>query len=335
MAFGYMFNARSSGIDVDSSAYSGHHHTVDKRLRWFDEGASMLRLVAGRLNIGDQLPDHEEYYACPCCLVAYNRAAVIAGVLTEEHVPPEGVGGRGLLLTCKNCNNSSGKEFDSHAVTRLDADDFTRGRVNGRTLPVTSYAAGIPLRGTAQWTEDGIQIFGVPRQNNPKEQAAHLAALDVYVESRDPRPNHSFTIRTRYSETRARISWIRSAYLAAFAALGWSYIFQSVMEPYRRQMAEPDEEVVPTYILRDVDAPSDLRRILIVTEPDDLRSVAVVMGEHTVFLPGIPMLRPQTCVQLVSACKSRADIDQNIKVNLSGKVIPWPRWPTYLLDRQE
>ena len=43
------------------------------------------------------------------------------GNLTIEHVPPEGVGGRGLPLTCKECNNSAGREFDSHAVTRLNA----------------------------------------------------------------------------------------------------------------------------------------------------------------------------------------------------------------------
>lgn len=71
---------------------------VDKRLRWFDEGAPMLRLVAGRLGMADKLPANEEYYACPCCLTAYNRPAVIAGVLTEEHVPPAGPRWTGLGL---------------------------------------------------------------------------------------------------------------------------------------------------------------------------------------------------------------------------------------------
>ena len=73
----------------------------------------MLRLVAGRLGMGDKLPANEEYYACPCCLTAYNRPAVIAGVLTEEHVPPQGLGGRGLVLTCVKCNSNSGTSFDA------------------------------------------------------------------------------------------------------------------------------------------------------------------------------------------------------------------------------
>jgi hypothetical protein len=273
---------------------------MEKRLRWFDDGAPMLRLVADRLGIRE-VPTHEEYYACPCCLMGYNRAAVLAHVLTEEHVPAEVVGGRGLLLTCKDCNSNAGRDFDAAAGTRLKADNFARGTVDGQVLRVTAYTDGIPLRGTIQWTKEGIQIFGVPEQNHPEEMAAHFAALHAYAESGDPRPNHSFTVQTKYDEARARISWIRSAYLAAFAALGWSYIFRPIMEPYRRQMLEPATKIIPTHIARDVNVPADTRCIRIITEPDELRCVAVTMGEHTVFLPGPPGLRPQPCEQIMEA----------------------------------
>lgn len=304
---------------------------VDKRLRWFDEGAPMLRLVASRLGIGDKLPPNEEYYACPCCLVAYNRPAVIAGVLTEEHVPPRGLGGRGLLITCAACNSSSGTNLDAHAARRLDADDFARGRVNGRILPATFYADGIPLRGTAQWTEDGLQLFGVPKQNDPKVQAAHFQAVDAYVDSGNPSPNLSFTIHTPFDEARARLSWIRSAYLAAFAAFGWSYIFREVMEPFREQLKRPDARIIPTYILRNPSASPNELRILLIDQPDELRCVAVMLGEHTVFLPGI--FRPLSCEQLAEAFANRREADGNLRVNLNGKEMPWPRWPTYFLDR--
>ena len=148
----------------------------------------MLRLVAGRLGMGDKLPANEEFYACPCCLTAYNRPAVIAGVLTEEHVPPQGLGGQGLVLTCVKCNSNSGTSFDAHAAGRLDAEDFARGRVSGRVLRATFHVDGIPLRGTAQWTEGGLQLFGVPKQNDPKVQAVHFQALDAYVEGGNPNP---------------------------------------------------------------------------------------------------------------------------------------------------
>jgi hypothetical protein len=153
-------------------------------------------------------------------------------------------------------------------------------------LPATFHVDGIPLRGTAQWTEGGLQLFDVPKQNDPKVQAAHFQALDAYAESGNPNPNVSVTIHTRFDEARARLSWIRSAYLAAFAALGWSYIFREVMDPFREQLKQPDAQIIPTYILRNPAASPGERRMLLVDQPDELRCVAVMLGEHTVFLPG-------------------------------------------------
>lgn len=304
---------------------------MDKRLLWFDEGASMLRLVLGRLGLGDKLPAAVDYYACPCCLVGYTREAVTAKILTEEHVPPDGLGGHGLLLTCARCNHSSGTYFDSHAVRRADVHDFVRSKVTGRTLQVTLHADGIPLRGTAQWTAKGVQIFGVPKQNDPRIQAAHFKALDAYVESGNPAPNLSFTVHPRFDEARARLSWIRAAYLAAFAALGWSYILRPVMDPVRDQLKNPNDRILSTYIFHNANASPDERRVLLVDSPDELRCVAVVMGEHTVFLPGL--WRPMTWEALAEAFARRRAAGDQLSVNLDGNEAPWPTKPTYLLDR--
>lgn len=303
---------------------------MDKRLRWFDEGAPRLRQVLDALGLDDVLPADQDFYACPCCLVAYPREAVAADLLSFEDVPPKSVGGRPLLLTCKRCNNTAGSDFDSHAATRAEAEDFVRGRITGRSLRMTSHVDGIPLRGTAQWTDNGIQLVGMPERNDPKVQAAHLEALDAYVESGNPRPSHSFTVHTRFNEARARISWIRAAYLAAFAALGWNYIFRGVMDPYRKQLQQPDVSIVPTYILRDPNASPEERRVLLVDRPDELRSVAVVMGEHTVFLPSL--FRPMTCDELVEAFASRCTDGDRLNVSLDGKEVPWPKQATYFLD---
>ncbi|WP_198168229.1 HNH endonuclease [Herbidospora yilanensis] len=301
-----------------------------KRLRWFDEGAPMFRVVAGRLGMGDVLPANEEFYACPSCLMAYNRAAVIAGVLTEEHVPPKALGGRSMLLTCTQCNSISGSSFDAHAANRLDAEEFMRGTANGRVLPATFHVDGIPLRGTAQWTVDGLQLFGVPRQNDPRVQAAHLQALNAYVDSGHPNPPISFTVHTRFDEARARLSWIRAAYLAAFTALGWSYILREVMEPFRDQLRQPDAKIIPTYMLRSSSDATAERRILLVEHPDELRCVAVIFGELSVFLPGI--FRPLNCEQLADAFGRCRDANDQLQVSLQGKEMPWPQWPTYFLD---
>jgi hypothetical protein len=234
--------------------------------------------------------------------------------------------GKGMLLTCATCNHNSGKCFDAHAVTRADAEDFLRGKVTGRQLRATAQVDGIPLRRVAQRTEDGVQMFGVPKRNDPRAQAAHFKALDAYVDSGDPKPNHSFTIHTRYDDTRARLSWIRSAYLAAFAAFGWAYILRGVMDPIREQLQKPDERIIPNHILRDTTTPPDTRRILLVDNPDELQCVAVVMGEHTVLLPG--MFRTQTFEEITDALASQRGEEGRVSVNLNGKELPWLARPT-------
>ncbi|MEV0131769.1 hypothetical protein AB0H83_25320 [Dactylosporangium sp. NPDC050688] len=305
---------------------------MEKRLRWFDEGAPLLRATADRLGFGAALPAGEDWYACPLCLVAYPRAAVAAGVLTEEHVPPHALGGHGLLLTCAACNNTAGTALDAHAVRRRHLEDFfTHRTATGRTLPVTVHAAGIPLRGTIQWTDDGsLQIFGVPKQNHPGQQAAHVQTLDEYVDRADPNPDLTFTIQTpRYNADRDQLSWARAAYLAAFAALGWRYILHPVMAPYRIQFREPATPTVPIRVWRDRTAALDQRRILLVEQPDDLRAVAVTFGQRLILLPGID--RPQTSQQLHDAITARSAGGEPA-ADLQGKEAPWPRWPTYLLD---
>ncbi|MFD9736241.1 hypothetical protein [Umezawaea sp. NPDC059074] len=302
-----------------------------RRLRWFDDGAPRLRLVLDKLQLSDRLPADRDYYACPCCLVAFPREAVAARVLTDEHVPADGVGGRRLLLTCDTCNNSSGTSFDSHAVRRSHVDDFVLGVANGRTHKVTSYIDGIPLRGTIERTKGGgLQIFGIPKQNDKKVMEAYFKKLHSYAQDDHPKPDHSFVVHSRYDERRARISWIRSAYLAAFAGLGWKYIFRPVMKPVRDQLKQPNDEILPTYMARDINALSSGRRIMIVSHPPELRSVAITMGQYTVFLPA-PFDSTTFEVLNKEICRRR-DGGDALNVNIRGKTVPWPKFPTYFLD---
>jgi len=288
------------------------------RLRWFDDGALMLRRVLVAQGRADALPETGDFYACPCCLKAYPREAVAARMLTDEHVPPGLLGGRRLVLTCEPCNSGAGHEFDAHAVNRARAEDFMQGKFGEQDFPVTVHADGVPLRGKARWTEAGIQMVGVDEQNDPKQRAAHMAALDAYAESKDPKPTVSFTVHLKpYDDARARYSRIRAAYLAAFAGLGYSYILRNVMKPVRDQLANPDVKSLPTYMYRDPNNPPDARHILLVDDPDELRCVAVIMGEHAVFLPGL--FEPLSWESRVGALAERRQDGDRLLVNLNGK----------------
>src|SRR5580704_16833636 len=73
-----------------------------KKRRWFELGAESFARV--RPGLYDDL-----IYPCPICLGRFTIEALAQNQLSAEHVPPESLGGRELLLTCRNCNNSSGQ----------------------------------------------------------------------------------------------------------------------------------------------------------------------------------------------------------------------------------
>ncbi len=79
-------------------------------------------------------------------------------------------------------------------------------------------------------------------------------------------------------------------------------------------------------------APRQRRQLLIVQEPHNLRSLAVVLGRHMVFLPGLE--DPQPFQTLAAALAERsATATASLRLELAGKQIPWPTEPVYALDQ--
>lgn len=75
----------------------------------------------------------------------------------------------------------------------------------------------------------------------------------------------SFTVtpQLRYFPDRAMISWIRTAYLAAFALSGWRYILQPALQPIQDQLKHPSA-VTP-----------------VLNDPRSLRELARSLGART------------------------------------------------------
>ncbi|MFE9381106.1 HNH endonuclease [Streptomyces sp. NPDC006855] len=304
---------------------------MDKREQWFREGAPLFRRALEQLQLADRLPNtQDDYYACPCCLIAYPFEAVEAKVLTTEHVPPDALGGRGMLLTCKHCNNNAGRYFDVHAIKRANVHNFLLRRETNRPVRAVFLADGISVRGEVQSYGTGWLMQGVPKQNDPAMLAAHEKALREASE-RGEAPTFTFTLTERFSPQHADLSWIRSAYLAAFAALGWRYILRAALDPIRAQLKSNSPTELPLIIGFNPKADSNARSIMIVREPECLSSVHVVIGHYSVFLPD-----PWGTLSLQELAESIAGLSDEtgcVTAELSGQVADWPTKATYLLDK--
>lgn len=73
---------------------------MDKKVYYINMHNNINKLAAYNINI-------EGDYLCPLCLKAYKEQDV-RNVLTEEDVPQHSLGGKRIVLTCKNCNSTCG-----------------------------------------------------------------------------------------------------------------------------------------------------------------------------------------------------------------------------------
>ena len=84
-----------------------------KKRDWFDLGAESFARARPVCTITPLTL--ARFASPPSRLRLWHRSSLLA-----EHVPPESLGGRELLLTCRSCNNSSGTKLDAHAKMKED-----------------------------------------------------------------------------------------------------------------------------------------------------------------------------------------------------------------------
>lgn len=313
------------------TADTGNRHTrcMDKRERWFSEGAPLFRQVMDRIGLADRLPTDDLYYACPCCLHAFPFEAVTARVLTLEHVPPKALDGKEMLLSCKRCNSDAGKDFDSQAEKRAEFQNMMTGKGMKGPIRAVFEAGEVEINGEAQNTGSGWFLEGVVKQNHPERMDAHENALRAASES-EGTAGFKFKIKQNFSSRRADLSWIRAAYLAAFSALGWSYILQPALSPIREMIKPGSSVTVPSIIGFNPSHNADTRKIMIAEEPEDLSSVVVRIGHYTVFLPDPWGTR--NLEQLAESISGLRGEDGAVPFSMNGKFVPWPTKPMYALD---
>lgn len=78
----------------------------ERRERLFKQGSRAWAGVTG---------DSHGAYVCPLCGVGYTELSLTLDppLLSLEDVPPKAVGGRPLVLTCRECNSRAGHTVDA------------------------------------------------------------------------------------------------------------------------------------------------------------------------------------------------------------------------------
>lgn len=283
---------------------------------WFNKGVEALQRTV--LNA-------PPCYGCPLCLRGFPEQKI--DLLTCEHVPPASLGGHRLILTCKDCNGQAGGKsgIDTHARRAEHVLDFALGTME-TPRPAEFSVGSLKQRVEVYRSSGGLLILGLPKNNPPETTRRIRQAMERMIS----RQGHSFTIsfsKETYSEPHECVSWLRAAYLAAFAALGYRYILRNSLNLVRQQIFEPDKKIIERFSISDPGASPERRLIILVSEPDWVRGLAIAMGPHIVLLPPWHTNDTDFYERLGSAVAAGS------KAELKGsQPLTWPQGPVFELD---
>jgi hypothetical protein len=168
-----------------------------------------------------------------------------------------------------------------------------------------------------------IEITALPNHSDPRAHRAIFERLEHAARTGSSDWGFNLTVSYRQNRQKAKVGWLRTGYLFAFAALGYRYILRPALDPIRQQLRSPAETLVPPLVAR-VKVPIGGDGIAILRQPSELRSVLVRIGARYVFLPDFN--------DDESFYRRFADAHLDKSTNFEGLSFDLPRGPTLALD---
>lgn len=98
---------------------------TERRRRLFGAGTVALEHVL-RFEMDDD-PRRGKYMGPICGSFGSRDGAITGTELDLDHYPSRCMGGRTTLLTCRACNNETGRKIDWHAKASAETAAFVRG----------------------------------------------------------------------------------------------------------------------------------------------------------------------------------------------------------------
>ena len=214
-------------------------------------------------------------YICPLCQHVY---AIAHDALTLEHVPPESVGGKPILVTCKACNNSQGADLDVYLMNELE---ISHNLSHLDTIPQKSRIAfnGIEINGQTTFSKsEGFKFMISPNNNNPIEFEGFMKEARNAKEGYEIKLTANITNRKRNTDL-ANIALLKSAYLMAFQELGYMYVLNPCTNKVREQILNPKQQIISTpYVIADENGiPKDLPQGVYYATLDAMACIVVLM----------------------------------------------------------
>lgn len=274
---------------------------MDKKVYYINMHNNINKLAAYNINI-------EGDYLCPLCLKAYKEQDV-RNVLTEEDVPLHSLGGKRIVLTCKNCNSTCGSEIDIHLLNAIKL------REQHLFLPdekrkIHIEKNGKILNADLQVDEDRtIKLLVNTKKNNPKVWADFHDNILL--------PNELVNIEDwplKRDERRISAALIKNAYLLLFARTGYSFLYDTYYDDLRKQILDPDVFHLPDrlWTIQNISIPDGIY----LTQDNKYRGFFVIYTLELKFKYRVCVLIPTPMIPYLAVAKELEKIDAYSRIKI-------------------
>jgi len=177
-------------------------------------------------------------YLCPLCLKSVlliaNGNLYATGQFSEDHYPPESVGGCQTVLVCKACNDKAGHEYEYILKEELNSRSYNKGISNAK-LKVRAQIKGVqtaPLKMKFFKEEENVILFDFGNNVKNPKIARWLESIENNGESFEV----TVTVSGNNQDLIAR-SLLKAAYLYCFGLWGYEFCFSENGDKIRQVLA--------------------------------------------------------------------------------------------------
>ena len=266
-----------------------------------------------------------QLYLCPICKGEFTEEAAVNGELTLEDVPPRNIGGKGLLLTCKECNSKAGHQVDYHLKNKRALEELAKtivgqsdcGKISGKLI-----VNDMEFPVTVEKKDNHVEIRLVQKANNPKKVSQFKKFMeDLSTSGKSDGFEFKINKTVKFNQRLQRIALLRSAFLLVTAGKGYEYAFDRKLDIIREQISAPSKDILGTIFwiepLKNQVYPK--RGILVVSEPLPLKMVT--FDDGAVILPA--QTSPNNFYEII-----KDKWERQIPENVVGKLYKWPEKAT-------
>lgn len=198
----------------------------------------ILKMLSENLKVFK--PEYAEHFLCPVCLEAIPLKR--HEEISEAHIIPRAAGGNLKTYLCKRCNNTFGTRQDKWFGEYLKTVDMGIPKLLSTDIKAGSFwIDDIKINGA--WQEDktgGLSFYVRKDRNSP----ATNKLIGEKFKNRPPSLKLSVSVPILKHKKLIEVGFLTAGYLMWFGALGYSWALQEHLNLIRKQILNPDKDIL-------------------------------------------------------------------------------------------